>query len=493
LYKNSQMYSFYFGTEVEARKYSNCIPFGRYILSYSDNTAVAYAENADSELALLGDAVDLKTGRFEDLPGLLISGIDTIESLVCREHDLGGKYVIFYRSQDAYYLVGDATCSIPICYTAVFDGVFACSSNLNDICRDRKYRQDATLLKIRNSGDPSQAMPFDYTIYREIRHLIPNHYLDVEQRKSVRFINQSQIMPTVSPFDAASMTLPLIRKLADYYSAKYPLYCPITSGRDSRVVLAFLMEKNDSLPCYTIRHAHQSENEQDLTTPGQLCALSNLPYTQIEDVPLHERTALSMNKALSENTYSKRTLMIANTVHEYCGENAIVNGDIIGQVGKCSLHRDIPQCLATPAYFRCKLHNYSRESLEALREWLREVKLSGEKVSSFDLFSIENRMGRWAAQENLIYNTIGQRYLNLFNSRCIIYVWTSVSRKLRKLSAIHLSLIKLLNYQLLSVPFESDKGCLVRFSKSNGLLYYGFSFVKHWKEYWDYKRGSRRT
>ena len=50
--------------------------------------------------------------------------------------------------------------------------------------------------------------------------------------------------------------------------------------------------------------------------------------------------------------------MIANTIKCNFGDGAVLNGDIMGQVGKCSLHRDIPEIFATPSYFRCKLHNH---------------------------------------------------------------------------------------------------------------------------------------
>jgi hypothetical protein len=65
---------------------------------------------------------------------------------------------------------------------------------------------------------------------------------------------------------------------------------------------------------------------------------------------------------------------------------------------------------------------------------------------------MESRMGRWAAQENLIYGLIGQKYLNIFNSRSIIYPWTRVPRKDRKRSKIHQELIALTYPELMQIP-----------------------------------------
>lgn len=98
-------------------------------------------------------------------------------------------------------------------------------------------------------------------------------------------------------------------------------------------------------------------------------------------------------------------------------------------------------------------------------------------------------MGRWAAQENLIYNSLGQLYLNVFNSRSIIYVWTAVSRKERKKSNIHVDLIKRKKPELLAVPFESDENILVRLSKANGLMYLLSSYTKYYIERMKFMRG----
>jgi hypothetical protein len=120
---------------------------------------------------------------------------------------------------------------------------------------------------------------------------------------------------------------------------------------------------------------------------------------------------------------------------------------------------------------------------------MEEIKNSGECVNVFDLFSIEMRMGRWAAQESLIYNSIGQVYLNIFNSRSIIYLWTSISRKERKKSYIHVSLIKRKMPELLDIPFESDKSIVFRLSKANWLTYLLSSYAKYYIERVKFKRG----
>jgi hypothetical protein len=248
------------------------------------------------------------------------------------------------------------------------------------------------------------------------------------------------------------------------------------------VVLSFLLKSKKDFSCYTIRHPEHHAQAQDIVVPVDLCEKINIPHKLVEDVTVPDSLKEHMDRLLGEGQYSSRTLRIGQTIETYFGDGAMINGDIIGQVGKCSLHRDIPSIFATPSYFRCKLHNYSKGAKQQLKLWLKEITDSGEKVNTFDLFSIENRMGRWATQTGLVYHALGQPYLNIFNSRSILYIWTAVDRKSRKQSLIHTALIERSCSTLCEIPFEQDNSLTVRISKANWGTYFVSSYLKYFLE-----------
>lgn len=484
----SCVFSYYISEDdVTIKELPNRYHFGKYTVNTDSRTKYESADNDDRACAVFGFAVNVFTQDSKNLVEQIISCCSGISDVIAFEKRLGGKYIILYRDMEQYYVLGDATCSIPVFYTT--GTKFACTSNFQYLVDKHDYLPDDELQQIRNSGNISQAMPYDITQYREIKQLIPNHYLFVNQQRAVRFVNAEQRQPVLTVEEAVRITTPMIAAVSDYYKSLYKVYCPITAGRDSRVVLAFLAENNASVQCYTIRHPEHRGDEQDLIIPEQLCTEKNIHYEQIKDAAVTDDLKKEIDHLLGENHYSFRTLRIAQTIWQQYGDGAIINGDIIGQVGKCSLHRDIPSCFATPGYFRCKLHNYSRGAKQQLKLWLQEIKNSGECVNTFDLFSVENRMGRWAAQENLIYNSLGQVYLNVFNSRSIIYTWTAVSRAERKKSRIHIDLIKNIMPSLLNVPFETDENMIIRLSKSTGMIYFLSSYAKYYMERMRFKRG----
>lgn len=456
--------------------------FGKYFVYVDSRTPFVYASKNNRECAVFGYAVDVITGESDNLAEKLLSFSNSIDEIVTYEKRMGGKYLVLYRERNDCYALGDATCSIPVFYSVGLKN-FVCTSNFEYIVKINRLTPDEDLLKIRNYSDISQAMPFDVTPYKEIKQLLPNHYLFFSREKSTRFINSNEKQKKITIEQATNIVLPMIEKIVNFYYGHFKLYCPITSGRDSRVVLAFL-KRNQEEPilAYTIKHKEYKKNEQDLIIPKKLTKVFPVRYEQIEIVQIDDLFKKQMDEILGAKKYSQRTLTIANTIYKHYSDGAIINGDIIGQIGKCSLHRDIPRFFAKPGYFRTKLHNYSKGAKIQLKYWLEEIEKAGEKVNVFDLFSIENRLGRWASQENLIYNSIGQLYLNIFNSRSIIYIWTAVKRNERKKSKLHIALIEKKVPTLLSVPFEVDKNFFSRCAKANGIFYLISSYIKHYAE-----------
>ena len=481
LYKDS-IFSFRLETSAQTTtEYESVTSFAAYQLCHTKSTPVSSAREADRELLILGYAVDLRNGESHNLAEMLLKNTRTIDELIAQEANLGGKYILFYKDVTGAYALPDATASIPFCYTTG-DCPLACATDSEMIAQRFALQPDAELLKIRRSGHISQAMPYHLTVYKEIFHLLPNHYFSFEERKSVRFVNFNAVRKPLSAKEAALETAPLMTNLLQFYNQNFKLYCPITSGWDSRVVLSVMLSLGYDVETYTIRHSHFSDHEPDIVAPKLISDKFSIVHNQLSDLKPNAAMYEQFDAAFGASGYCKRTLMIANTIKSSYGDGAVINGDIIGQVGKCSLHRDIPAAWATPKYFRCKLHNYSKAAVAYIDQWIANIKASGEQVNLFDLFSIESRMGRWAAQENLIYGMIGQKYINIFNSRSIIYPWTLVPRKDRKFSKIHQELINMTYPQLMEIPVGGVMPVAEKLAKKNGLTYYLASFVKYYYE-----------
>lgn len=253
---------------------------GEYHVYTNRNTHFDYREDPDVSLFVIGIAACLNGG--ESALDWLWKHKQSITSIVEAEKYLGGKYVLFIRIKDSYFILGDATCSIPVFYAKCDDGAI-CSSIGYQIAEEQGLSVDSVLLEIREGGDSSRTMPYDYTIWKGIKRLLPNHYLDVNRMCVIRMVNQPVLLSPQSAEQAAEISLPFIKRLAEYYMRKFSVACALTSGRDSRAVLSVLGCSKD-IPIYTMKHNEFAENTPDIVVPKQIAARVNLDYHQINDV-----------------------------------------------------------------------------------------------------------------------------------------------------------------------------------------------------------------
>ena len=442
------------------------------MLSLSAATPFHLEEDGGNRLVLYGYAVDVLAPE-RDWCAETLRQAQSAEEVFAQADCLGGKYLLFLAWQGEVWCMGDATGSAPVFWHE--DG--RCASYIPLLA---PLEQDPETMAVRRCSDASQAMPYDVTPYRRIRQLLPNHALHTAERR-VKRITLPGGEVALSAEEAARRTAPMILNLLRLYSGQFPLACPITAGRDSRVVLAAMNRLLGSgrFPCYTIRHDDRgSFDPQDVHIPEQMGRAGLIDHSTVSDEAIPREVLEAVEGILGRGNYSGRTAMIAWTVFSRLGGRAILNGDIMGQVGKCSLHRGIPEALATPGYFRCKLHNYSPGAKQYLRRWIEDARCSPEKLNLFDLFSVENRLGRWAAQENQMYDLLGVPYFNLFNCREIIRVFSAVPRSARAEGKLHEALLRELDASLVHLPYGKDT-LYARIARSNWLFYWAASWAKY--------------
>lgn len=475
------IFSFFLSKEKNTTEYpfEKSCAIGGYNLLTDAKTPLDYYKKDNRELIIFGYAVDVFNGQSKNLAETILTNTNNFTEVIEQEKQLGGKYVIFYADENGVCCMGDATCSVPIFYSVGLPVI--CCSNPNFIVKAFGIKKDDKLLKIRESGPLGQAMPFDITAYKEIKQLIPNHYYNLTEQKKVRFINSFKKQKKISVEEAVKITLPMVEKMTEYYLSKFDVYCPLTGGRDSRVIYALLKKLCNNVNSYTIWLDHLKSDKQDWDIPVEVVKQGNTNHEQLELIEVSEEEKRSMDDLLGENNYPFEAFALSLTIKKNYPNVAVIEGDILGQISQCHVHRDVPAFLASPRYFRCKVHNYSKDTVKLMKAWMKEIQQSDEQVNILDLFCVENRLGIWASYTHLLRNLVGQVNLNNFNSRNLIYVWTAVSSKDRSKALINLELIKATYPQTLNIPFGQDGG-FVKLAKKNGLTYYMATFLKYYLE-----------
>ncbi len=446
----------------------------KLIVNYTDATDVRHYVSADQEAVVIGLCVDAYgTIKREDIASAIIRQTDRkIESIFAFAGRFSGKYVILYSDTNGCYAFGDATCSMPINFAGSLEAGEICLSPFDGMTAGYfGYCPDKRLTKIRKAADPAQTMPGDLTPYTQVKALLPNQYLNMVSGKASRV--KAENPPALSFDEIIDRSILLSQNTAAAFSAYYQLICPLTSGYDSRVVLAILRRLPSDTECFTTVFSSSGEENDDIRIAKAICEKRGMRHSlfRYDDPPEAFVKAVEKTAGLVN---SQQTIKEAYNYTVQAGSKARINGNIIGQIGKSSVTNCVPDSLASASFLACKIHNRDRQCIPEMKRYREELRESSDRIC--DLFAYENRCGRWGGQEEALYSLCGMNSLNIFNCRELILYWISVPRKQRTKKAIHTAMIRKTEPDLLDEPFNPDDHS--SFLKSNWVFYYIATLAK---------------
>ena len=461
----------------------------RYYINHSQNTSVQIKKYRSKEIALIGFCIDshCKISMDKITEAILLYSIEESDNIVdiyrfCNR--FAGKYVIFWcddtsSSTPVLWVFGDATCSLQINYVFLNNYFYVASSD-NLISNHLNLKKDKNVEKIRKGSDLLQPLPYNITIFEKMYALLPNHVLNIQNKRVERVSISEEVCITPRNIDILIHdTIDLIKGITNEYYQNNKLVCPLTSGYDSRAVLAFLYNNNHNIECYTFKHNNIGEEMGDRFVPEQICETLGLKHHWIGEKQCDNEVKLGIQKIIGEH-YADMIIDWAYMFKEKFPDRTMINGDIIGQICKSGFGNTIPYNLANSYYFQCKLHNKDKNTREEIKKHIEEIKKIRDGKYIYDLFAIESRLGRWASQREMIYSICGVKSLNIFNCREVILKWISIPRELRSQYIVHNIIFSDLLPQLSSIPFNTGQtNNLEIIAKKFWPLYYLGTFLKH--------------
>ena len=113
--------------------------------------------------------------------------------------------------------------------------------------------------------DPEYWWPGESTLYKGVRHLLPNHYLDLSTGKTGRYWPSRSV---------SMLRLMLSYGVVRFFYAvsasaanRFNLVVTLTAGWDSRLVLAASKDIRHQLSYMTLRQAGEPDDDPDITWP----------------------------------------------------------------------------------------------------------------------------------------------------------------------------------------------------------------------------------
>lgn len=442
----------------------------KYYIAHSSNTQCEIIFGKKAEIAVIGLCIPSS----DDVPNwnAILDSANTIEEFLKAERHMAGRYVLLVHVYNVgCYLIGDATGSIQINYCAESKNI---SSLVPLVAMASNSKISLEKEAVFHSKSISHAMPGNITVYEDIYALLPNYYLKLDTFQAVRFQASSYPINSGDVGFCCKKTVEMARFICGRMSQIYEFVCPVTGGRDSRVVLALLRETTNNLEAFTMHHSSMKNGHIDLVGSSNLCKKLGQSHIIIPDVPLPPERVAFFDSLFGVDKYNKKLLVLGETIKSKFKGKTISNGDIIGHIGKVMSQKDIPSKWMTLEYFRCKSHVFG--SVKYLKDWFDEAK-NEANVELCDLFALEQRMGRDASTTLQMKDLNGVNELNFFNCREIISLWASIPRQYRKNLVVHEYFLEQIEPTMNRIPYE-QLPFAVRLGKKNWLTMYMATFVK---------------
>lgn len=420
----------------------------------------------DRALTLIGFVLDPLRPQATDaeiLSGLL-DEFGSVATLIRATQRLGGRWLLVAQQAERRFLFNDPLGLRQAFYTdpQQRDGALWVMSQPGLMAESLGLTVDPLALDYRDwrlaKGHAEYMWPGSRGPFREIRHLLPNHYLDLDTGRCHRFWPHSRLHP-VSVDDAIDRLAERVPQLLRAAANRGDLVLGLTAGIDSRLLLAAAKSIREQISCVSVRQAWMPADHADLAIPARLSRRLGVRHDLIA-------VAKSMSGDFRE-IYARSVFLahehygadVEALVRHYGCAKAVATGSG-SEVGRGARFRIPPfDGRPSPEFLAMRemggLHPFT---IESLREWHAGV--PGDcGIGLLDLFEWELGHGNWLAMTQLEFDIAWREIFTPFNCRDVLSTLLAAPRRCLRPPAcsIYHAVIERLWPQTLDEPINPHK------------------------------------
>lgn len=235
----------------------------------------ASVEFEEGSLTLLGYLLDPDhpSRTNQQILEYLTSGTCSTGDLIPRTAILGGRWALMLHWKGKRTILTDPCGFRQIYYTRTGsdDFLIASQPELMKTVTTLTPDEDEDMQAFLQAPAYTREHQFfgNRTRYKNVFHLMPNHYLDIDNGKSIRFF-PGELLQERTSSNASEKAARILEGQIEAASRRYRLALPVTSGWDSRVVLAAGWNHLDTMLPYVMKSPKLKVNHPDLTVPPKL-------------------------------------------------------------------------------------------------------------------------------------------------------------------------------------------------------------------------------
>lgn len=455
-----------------------------FLYAHPDLVQTEYGEN-HKKIILLGDLYDpINTGfNNQDIVSRLIKNND-IESLTEASSYYAGRFIIFFITDNSFFIFNDASASRKVYYTNDTKLTWCASQPhvLADYCNIEKSENNQVIAfyKSIEFSKHNNCGVIDNTIFDSIKQLLPNHYLDVVNKEIVRFWPKklNKLIPLYEGVERGTEMLSGIIKSAN---ERNELMMAVTSGYDTRLLFAASREVSEDIYYFINKISGYDEKHRDLVIHSRLLKKVGLQFNIIE-------YSNEINEKF-EKIYFKNNLfakdsnlpLIYNVFYKRFPEKVNMPGrfsDISRNFFSTCRKNITPELLA-------KLWHYDEIEyvIQNYKKWLDTASEMAKEYNYniLELFNWEERNANLYTQ-TLVDKDIAQEEFTPYNCRNLMQIFLSVPNKYRDIhtNIYFKAMIKHLWPELLTEPFNPHMEEYINYYLKKTKIYWIIRRIRGW-------------
>lgn len=425
------------------------------------------AINNDRSITLLGFIVDPENPSRTDAEIIdhLVNTAFNSETFFEKTFRFGGRWILIINDGQKVILFNDPTGLRQVFHTdSKYVEEFWCASQPGMIAQILDLEMDKQAVAFFNSYEvrknPEFRFPYYASPYKEIRHMLPNHSLDL-QSALCRRIWPTHPLEKLSFEEALDKSLRILKGLMRAASNRYELALSLTAGLDSRIILAVSREISDKLSYMTVRQIDRSEEDPDVVIPSILLPQLGLKHNLIKSSKIIDERFMGVflkNVPLPHSIYAPDAYAILN----YFQQKKIVVTGSACEIARWSERSHVPEARwnsVTPFDLsKIQRMGQNRFAVDHFASWLADL---GEiyNFNTLDLFDWEQGHGNWLAMCQLEFDAAWKEIFTPFNCRSLLTTLLSVEDQYRKPPGYRIFREMILQSwpELLDVPINPGK------------------------------------
>ena len=401
-----------------------------------------YSKFAGKELVMLGSMYDWEkpSQTNQQLLDMLVR-IDYVERFLAALSKYAGQYVILYRDRNNFLLLNDACAQHEVYYDTSFT-TFGSQPKL--ICEVIEYEphisQEAVEFYSSREFLSKKLFVGETTHHGNIKHLLPNHYIDLNKKATVRYF-PSEPIDKLSIKEVAPKACQMLKGYIKALAMRKKIAIAVTGGYDSRVL--FLASLDEDCKYFVLRHKNMDAKHYDITVPQRLTKMHGKAFEIIPDTETFENVSDSVDftrDIIRQGKYFEDHIYLNGSISEiarnFYGFNKMVSANDLAFIN---------------GYYR------NTHVVGIYGQWLENAALFQKNgYNVLDMFYWEERMGIMVAKEKTIMNALGMEVFSPFCSRDLLVLLLSTPRKDRDkhLNKLYGAILLELSPNALKVPIN---------------------------------------